>query len=49
LLCGLVPADYAVWRLQRELTKPPIAAQSATLAAYVCAGAGAVVFLLALT
>ncbi len=43
LLGGLIPADYAVWSLHEQRVKPPVFAQTATLVAYVAAGAGVVV------
>lgn len=45
LLAAVIPADYAVWSLHKERVRPPVAAQTAMLAAYVVAGAG-VVFML---
>jgi 1,4-dihydroxy-2-naphthoate octaprenyltransferase len=45
LLAGVIPSDYAVWLLRNERVRPPVAAQRATLIAYVAAAAGMVVLL----
>ena len=45
LLAGVIPADFAVWSLRAERVKPPVAAQTATLLAYVVSGAGILILL----
>lgn len=48
LLAGVIPADYATWSLHSEKVRPPAAAQTSAVIAYVAAGLGTVALGLAM-